>query len=111
MHLTPTQLAAHLACPHLTQLERQRREGLVRIDFHPDPRLEALRERGLQHETAYVETLRREGRTVCDLRDERDPAVTRRAMERGFDVIVQAALRDEVFSGIADVLLRVDATT
>ena len=111
VHLTPTQLAVHLACPHLTQLERQRREGLLQIDFIPDPRLEALRERGLQHEQAYVETLRREGRSVCDLRDERDPAATRRAMECGFGAIVQATLRNEVFSGIADVLLRVDATT
>ena len=69
-----------------------------------------MRERGLQHEQAYVETLRRDGRSVCDLRDERDPAVTCRAMERGFDVIVQATLRNDAFSGIADVLLRVDST-
>lgn len=109
-HLTPTQLAAHLACPHLTQLERQRREGLVQIEFGPDPRLEALRERGRQHEVAYVERLRSEGRSICDLRDQRDPAATRRAMEAGFDVIVQATLTNEVFSGIADLLLRVDST-
>ena len=111
MHLTPTQLANHLACQHLTQLERQRREGLLHIDFSPDPRLDATRERGLQHEQAYVEALRREGRSVCDLRDERDPAATRRAMEAGVGAIVQATLRNDVFSGIADVLLRVDAET
>ncbi|MBR0969704.1 TM0106 family RecB-like putative nuclease [Bradyrhizobium japonicum] len=110
-HLTPTQLAAHLACPHLTQLERQRREGLLQIEFSPDPRLEALRERGRQHETAYVEKLRSAGRSICDLRDQRDPAATRRAMEDGFDAIVQATLSNEVFSGIADLLLRVDSTT
>jgi hypothetical protein len=66
-HLTPTQLAAHLACPHLTQLDRQRREGLLQIEFSPDSRLDALRERGRQHETAYVESLRSEGRSICDL--------------------------------------------
>jgi predicted RecB family nuclease len=109
-HFTPTQLAAHLACPHLTQLERRRREGLLKIEFSPDPRLDALRERGRQHETAYVDTLQRAGRSICDLRDRRDPAATRRAMEAGFDVIVQATLGNEVFSGIADVLLRVDTT-
>ncbi len=32
-------------------------------------------------------------------------------METGFDVIVQATLGNEVFSGIADMLLRVDSTT
>ncbi|MCP1760955.1 hypothetical protein [Bradyrhizobium japonicum] len=110
-HLTPTQLAAHLACPHLTQLDRQRREGLLQIEFSPDSRLDALRERGRQHETAYVEWLRSEGRSICDLRDQRDPAATRQAMEAGFGAIVQATLGNEVFSGIADVLLRVDATT
>src|SRR3954449_12960431 len=110
-HLTPTQLAAHLACPHLTQLERQRREGLLQVEFMPDPRLDALRERGRQHETAYVHSLRSAGRSVCDLREQRDPAATRRAMESGFDAIVQATLGDEVFSGIADALLRVETMT
>lgn len=110
MHLTPTQLADHLACPHLTQLERQRREGLLQVGFNPDPRLDALRERGRLHEETYVQTLRLEGGSVCDLRDRRDPAATRRAMETGFDAIVQATLRNDVFSGIADVLLRVDST-
>ena len=110
-HLTPTQLASHLACPHLTQLERQRHDGVLQIDFSPDPRLEAMRVRGQQHEQAYVEALKREGRSVCDLRDDRDPEATRRAMERGFGAIAQATLRNEVFSGIADVLLRVDSTT
>jgi predicted RecB family nuclease len=110
-HLTPTQLAAHLACPHLTQLERQRREGLLLVEFNPDPRLEALRERGSQHEAAYVERLRSAGRSICDLRDQRNPAATRRAMEAGFDIIVQATLSNGVFSGIADLLLRVDTAT
>ena len=110
-HLTPTQLAAHQACPHLTQLERRRREGLLQIEFNPNSRLDALRERGRQHEAAYVERLRSAGRSICDLRGQRDPAATRRAMEAGFDAIVQATLANEVFSGVADLLLRVDTTT
>lgn len=109
--LTPTQLAGHLACPHLTQLERQRRAGLLQIEFTPDPRLEALRARGLQHEEQHIDALRLEGRTIRDLRDQRDPAATREAIGAGFDAIVQAPLGNEVFYGIADVLLRVDSTT
>lgn len=109
--LTPTQLAGHLACPHLTQLERQRRAGTLKIAFAPDPRLDALRARGLQHEAQYVESLRHAGRTVCDLRAQRDPAATREAMAAGVDAIVQAPLGDGVFFGIADVLLRVDSAT
>jgi predicted RecB family nuclease len=110
-HITPTQLAGHLCCPHLTQLERQRREGLLTIEFKPDPRLDALRARGRQHEQAYVDRLGREGRTTRDLRDERDPNVTLRAMKSGVDVIVQAPLGNDVFRGIADVLLRVDSAS
>jgi predicted RecB family nuclease len=104
--LTPTQLSSHLACPHYTQLERGRREGRIKVEFAPDAKLEALRERGLQHEAAYVDALKREGRSICDLRNERDPAATGRAMEAGYDAILQAPLGDEVFSGVADVLLR-----
>jgi len=108
--LTPTLLAGHLACSHLTQLERQRRAGALKIPFRADPRLEALIERGRQHEDAYIDSLRQEGQTVCDLRGQRDTDHTRRAMASGFDVIVQAPLADGVFRGVADVLLRVDAS-
>jgi len=107
LRLTPTQLAGHLACPHLTQLERRKREGTLTIDFTPDPRLEALRARGLQHEETYVEALRCAGRSICDLRGQRDPMATSEAMAAGFDAIVQAPLGNDVFFGIADVLLRV----
>ncbi|MBL8323688.1 MAG: TM0106 family RecB-like putative nuclease [Rubrivivax sp.] len=114
--LTPTQLADHLACPHLTQLQRQQREGTLTIEFAPDPRLEALRLRGRQHEDAYVQRLRAEGLNVHDLRDPadeqaaRDPAATLRAMQEGFDVIVQAPLAGSGLFGIADVLRRVPST-
>ena len=110
-HLTPTQLASHLACAHLTQLDRQRREGSLKIEFKADPRLDALRERGRLHEEGYVDSLRRAGHTVCDLRDSRSAAATLTAMQAGFDVIVQATLSNDVFSGIADVLLRTDCAT
>lgn len=56
-----------------------------------------MRERDLQRETSYVETLRLEDRPVCDLRNDSDLAVTHRAMESGFGAIVQATLRNEVF--------------
>ena len=105
--LTPTALAGHLACPHLTQLERRRRGG-ERIPIHVDPRLEALQQRGRAHEDSYVVRLRAEGRSVADLRGARDVAATRTAMQAGFGAILQAPLDDGVFFGIADVLLRAE---
>ncbi len=105
--LTPTALAGHLACPHLTQLDRRRRAGEA-IPLVKDPGLEALFARGLEHEAAFVARLSGEGRTVCDLRASRDVAATHAAMRAGHAVIVQAPLADGAFTGIADVLLRVE---
>jgi uncharacterized protein len=104
--VSPTALAAHLSCPHLTQLERQRRAGTLSITFPKDPRVEALQERGRQHEAAYIARLRADGRSVHDLTDSRDPSRTLAAMREGYGAIVQAPLGNDVFFGIADVLLR-----
>src|SRR5207248_767236 len=104
--LTPTQLSTHLACAHYTQLERRRRAGGLEVEFMPDPRLDAMRLRGEQHERAYIERLGRAG--LADLRETRDPRATLAAMRAGARAIVQAPLGDDVFFGIADVLLRVE---
>ncbi|MCW5631928.1 MAG: TM0106 family RecB-like putative nuclease [Rubrivivax sp.] len=106
--MTPTLLAGHLACRHLTQLERQRRAGTLTVEYRADPRLDALIERGRRHEDAYVEALRREGRRILDLRGLHDVALTRQAMDAGYDAIVQAPLSNDEFIGTVDVLLRVD---
>src|SRR5947207_6099901 len=106
MTYSPTALASHLSCHHLTQLERQRRAGTLSITFREDPRIQARRARGPQHETAYIARLKAGGRTVHDLTDSRDPAATISAMRAGYGAIVQAPLGNGVFFGIADVLLR-----
>jgi uncharacterized protein len=108
--LSPTQLAGHLACRHLTQLERRRRAGEIDVPFNADPRLVAMRERGLQHERAYVERLRNEGRTIVDLTGIKDPAATLAAVREGAGAIVQAPLGNETFRGVADVLLRMESS-
>jgi uncharacterized protein len=71
----------------------------------PDPRLDAMRARGAEHERAYLE---RFGSSIVDLRDSRDPRDTLEAMRQRAPVIVQAPLGNGTFFGIADVLLRVD---
>jgi len=106
--LTPTQLSTHLACAHYTQLERKRRAGELEVEFMPDPRLQAMRERGAEHERAYIERLCQAGSSVVDLRERKDSRATLAAMREGVQVIAQARLGNDDFSGIADVLLRVD---
>lgn len=106
--LSPTDVAHHLACQHRTQLERQRREKTLKVDFAPDARLDAMRIRGAEHERAYIESLRATHPHTTDLRDTKDPAATLAAMRAGADAIIQAPLGSPTFFGIADVLLRTD---
>jgi hypothetical protein len=106
--LTPTQLSTHLACAHYTQLERKRRAGELQVEFMPDPRLEAMRSRGAQHERAYIDRLRQADSSIVDLRERKDPRATLAAMREGAQAIVQAPLGNDDFAGIADVLLRVE---
>ena len=58
LRLSATDLVGYLNCRHLTQLEHAAARGeLARPKFF-DPALEALWERGKQHELAYVDHLR-----------------------------------------------------
>ena len=58
----------------------KRRAGELQIEFMPDPRLQAMRERGAQHERAYIERLRETGSSIVDLRERRDSQATIAAM-------------------------------
>ncbi len=66
--LSPTDLAQFLACRHRTALDLAVARGLRTAPAWADPTLDLLRERGLRHEHAYVETLRAAGLGIVDLR-------------------------------------------
>ncbi len=110
--LSATDLSNHLGCRHLTTLEHAvaRNERARPKTF--DPRLETLRERGLEHEKAYLDHLRDRGIEVLALpeggSEEAGLRATEEAMRRGVDAIAQATLTDGRWHGRADVLLRVD---
>lgn len=109
--LTATDLANHLACKHLTDLDQRVRRGELEAPHWTDPSLELLKERGIAHEKAYVEHLRSLGLNVVDLSDYRgqeNAHRTREAAKNGAAVIAQANLRDARFQGYADILLRVE---
>lgn len=109
--LAATDLSNHLACPHLTTLERGRAAGSLAA---PPPRgggrLQALRERGDAHEAAYLEHLRGSGREVTTIGDPEPaaPARTLELMRRGVAAIAQGALGADGWSGRPDLLLRVE---
>ncbi len=104
-----TDLTDFLACRHLSSLERLLAHGRIRRPFTDDPLLEVLRQRGLEHEAAYVATLRQAGKSVVEIdRDSQAAfAQTVSALRSGADVVVQARLEQGRWSGWADVLLRV----
>ena len=110
LYLSATDLAGHLGCTHLTELNHLVAEGKLAPPRWRDPRLEVLAERGRAHERAYLEHLRERGLEVLELEvSEISPEAARQtkdAMRRGVDVISQAVLIDGGWRGRADVMLR-----
>jgi uncharacterized protein len=112
LRFSATDLAGYLACHHLTHLRVAKAHGLVETPAWNNPVAAAIAERGEEHERRYLERLRSEGVEVVDLAEvAHTPAGaqrTREAMAGGAEAIAQAALEDDRWLGIADVLRRVD---
>jgi predicted RecB family nuclease len=112
LRLSATDLANHLACRHVTTLDRGAAEGKWKPPdwFRPDAAV--LRERGYAHERAYLEHLEAQGLEVARLDERADGhaalAQTLHAMYAGVEIIAQATLAAGRWFGRADVLHRVD---
>lgn len=110
LRLSAMDLVGHLNCRHLTDLERSVARGSLAAPKVWDPALEALWERGKQHEASYVDHLADEGLDITTIGGvDITPAViaeTTAAMRAGKPVIVQGALQTGAWSGRADVLRR-----
>ena len=111
LRLSATDLANHLACHHLSYLDLAVARGQRRPPDWFAPDVAVLRERGIEHETAFLSHLEGQGLRIArpgdDLDDNRGFERTISAMREGADVIVQATLLDGRWSGRADVLRRV----
>jgi len=112
VRLSASDLANHLGCRHLTFLDLGAARGELDAPVTRDVALEALQERGLAHETAYVESLRTQGLSIVRVPDDLPTLEafdrTCAAMREGHDVIVQATLLRDDWMGRADVLRRVE---
>ena len=110
--LSATDLSNFLGCRHRTALDMAVAHGARARPYFDDPLLELLMQRGLEHETRYVDSLRTDGRTVVNLSDKTATADraarTLDAMRAGTDVIVQGELRDGRWLGKPDVMRRVE---
>ena len=115
--LAPTDLSNFLSCKHLTALDLASARGERERPVRYDPLIQELRARGHRHERAYLERLRDQGWTIAgdnNTGDDDQPTIasleeTLAAMRTGTDVVYQATLEDEAWSGRVDFLRRVEA--
>src|SRR5689334_22049705 len=105
LRFSATDLANHLSCAHLSELDLAAAEGRARRPHRQDPIVELLAERGRQHEAEYLKHLRAQKLGVVEIRtppNEEGVDTTLAAMRDGADVIYQAPLGDEHWYGRAD---------
>src|ERR1700758_5333258 len=105
--LSATDLANHLSCRHLTTLDLLLAKGEIAEPSWENPHLVVLQQRGLEHEKAYIESLRSKGLAIVDLSNEAEEVAgeaTWTAMKSGADAIFSAGLGGGVLGGRADVL-------
>ena len=114
-----TDLVGFLACEHLTALELAGAARLVRRPIRPDPELDVIQQRGIEHERRFLGDLEAAGRRATRIEPDetiedraarlgRAAAQTAEAIGRGDDVIYQATFFDGRWLGFADFLLRVE---
>jgi uncharacterized protein len=114
--LSATDLAHFLSCRHLTALDMSlalgKRSAPPKRD---DPTIDLLIQRGKEHEAQYVSQLSAGGKALFDAEgfgsngtNAEKIARTAQAMRDGVDIIVQGALGDDRWFGIADIIHRVD---
>jgi predicted RecB family nuclease len=110
---SPSDLNHFLECEHLIQLDRQRDRHALRAPR--DPHADLLAEKGAEHERAWLDRFRAEGRSLVEIESagrDRDWASdadrTRAAIEVGAEVIYQAVFVDDEWRGVADFVVRVE---
>lgn len=107
---SPSDLALYMQSPFAFWMERRAKEGPALLDLadQDSDLLEALQDKGAQHEQALLAQFTKEGRQLVDITQAADgPQATLVAMQGGAEVIYQAALQSEYFKGYADFLVRV----
>lgn len=106
-----TDLVNFLGCRHATHLDVLQLLNAVPLPSN-DGESDLLRQKGLEHERAYLETLRSHGRAITEIPDTENlvqrVAQTLSAMRSGAKVIYQGALMAAPWHGFSDFLLRVE---
>ncbi len=106
-----TDLVNYLGCAHATFCDLRQLTQPLELP-EDDEHAALLQERGFEHEHAYLERLRKDGRSITEIPSdatlEARVDATRAAMRSGVDVIYQGALLAAPWHGFSDFLLRVN---
>ena len=112
LHLSPSDVTGFLACEHLTTLSLAHARGEIERPEVENEQAELIFRKGLEHEHAYLESLRAQGLTVLEIPDpegdfEAAALATAEAIHAGeADVIYQGVLANDGWRGVADFLMR-----
>lgn len=104
-------LVNFMGCAHATVLDVG--NLVAPASFAPDDENAVLlQEKGIEHERAYLETLRAAGRSIAEISSdgtlERRAQATLEAMQAGYDVVYQGAFLIGQWHGYSDFLLKRD---
>lgn len=104
-------LVNYMGCDHATLLDLHQLDQPIDI-AEDDAYTVLLQEKGLEHERAYLESLRRSGRAIVEVPSGDDletrARLTIEALQSGADVVYQGALLAPPWHGYSDFLLRRD---
>ncbi len=111
---SPSDLVTFLECSHATYLDVQ---NLIEplAGKKTDATRQLLRQRGIEHEQAYLQHLKDEGHHIWEIPAKRSlearADLTLEAMQSGVDVIYQGAFLDEPWCGYADFLVKCETAS
>ncbi len=115
LRLSPSDLAAHLACAHLTQLAAALQRGEIEAPApYDNAHAELIARKGDEHEAAFLAALRAQGRHIVEIEYEENGGLaaaaqrTEEALRSGAEVVYQGVLASDHWRGIADFLVRID---
>jgi hypothetical protein len=100
-----------LACSHATFLDIRNLQGPLPKSGE-DAQLRLVREKGFEHEKAWLDAQKRKGISIAEIPEQAPPQerarATLEAMNSGADIIYQAALIPGNWHGYADFLRRTE---
>ena len=95
--LSPSDLSAHLACPHLTNLELRVQRGERERPHVDDTHGDLIRRKGDEHEAAYLARLLEAGRSIVRIPTYDDEGFDADEARRLTEEAVRAATAEVIY--------------